>query len=91
MIFNLLINVVLAVFGYLFTLLPVVTIASIPIVGSFVSSALYFAVEIWNSFMVTFPYAQLVWHVFIYVILPFEILMLIGKFFLGHRMPNNTN
>jgi len=90
MIFNLLINLVLLVFGSLFVFLPEVSIASLPYIGPSISSFLYQAMGIWNAFMVTFPYAQIGWQVFLYVILPFEVLMLVGKFFLGSRMPHNT-
>lgn len=89
MIVNLLINLVLLIFGTLFIFFPVVTIASIPYIGVPVSSLLTSMVLTWNAFMVTFPYAQTAWHIFLVVILPFEILMLLGKFFLGHRLPVN--
>lgn len=87
MIINLAINFVLLVFGSLFVFLPEVDIASIPFVGSFVQSLLLSAVSIWNTFMDTFPYAETAWEVFLIVILPFELLLLITKFFLGHRAP----
>jgi len=92
MIITLLINLLLLIFASLFTLLPEVTIADIPFAGEFIRSTLVTAIGIWNGFLETFPYAETAWNMFLYVILPFEILMLIAKFFLGHRLPtNNTN
>jgi len=90
MIIILLLNLLLLVFGTIFSILPSVSIATIPVIGPSVSSFLYEAMGVWNAFMVTFPYAQITWDVFLYVILPFELLMLVGKFFLGHRMPSNN-
>jgi len=89
MLITIFINIILFVVGGIFKLLPVVTIASIPYIGDQVSSFLVTMVTTWNAFIDTFPYAGIAWNVFIYVILPFEALMLLGKFFLGHRMPNN--
>lgn len=91
MIINLLINFILLIFGTLFVFLPVVSLASIPLVGSFISSGLISVVKLWNTFLDTFPYAVLPWHIFIYVILPFELLLLVARFFLGHRLPVNNN
>jgi len=67
---------------------PEVDIASIPYIGSSVSSTLVTAVSYWNAFMVTLPFMADVWHVFLYAILPFEILMIFLKFFLGNRVPS---
>ena len=90
MITILLINFVLILVGFLFSILPVVSVASIPFIGVYISSFFSTAVSIWNTFLVTFPYSVIVWHTFLYVIIPFEILFLVGKFFLGHRMPSNS-
>lgn len=72
----------------LFVFLPVVSIASIPVIGHFVVSILETIVETWNAFLITFPYAVIAWHMLLWVILPFEILMAVGKFFFGNRMPS---
>jgi len=90
MITNLFINFILLIFGWIFTLLPHVTISSLPIIGEFLSSTLIQMVRVWNAFIETFPYAQVGWDVFKYVIIPFEGLMLLGKFFLGSRMPSHS-
>lgn len=73
-----------------FSLLPVANLASIPIIGIPLRSALVQMVAIWNSAMDTFPYAEIVWNIFLYVIVPFELFMLILKFFLGGRLPSNN-
>ena len=89
MIIDLFIGVILSFIFAIFSFLPTVTIASLPIIGSAVSSTLILMIKYWNSFIETFPYAKLPWQIFLYVILPFEILMIIAKFFLGSRVPTN--
>lgn len=90
MIFNLLLNLILLVFGSLFVFFPVVAIADIPYVGSFLSSTLIQMIQVWNAFLITFPYAVTGWHIFLWVILPFEVLLLVMKFFLGHHVPTHN-
>jgi len=91
MIINLLINLVLLLFGALFSFMPVVTLADIPFIGEGFSNILTTAVLSWNAFCVTFPYAVTAWHALLWVILPFEIALLVLKFFLGHRTPAHMN
>lgn len=91
MILTFLIFLIQGLFGALFYFLPVVTLADIPLIGDFVSETLTEMVLIWNAFIGTFPYAEIAWNIFLFVILPFEGLMLIAKFFLGHRLPAHTN
>ena len=91
MIISLLLNIFLSLFGVIFGMFPVVKISSIPFVGSALSGLLTQIVGVWNAFMVTFPYAQYGWTVFLVVILPFEALLLLVKFFLGHHTPANLN
>jgi len=91
MILNLLINFILLIFSSLFIFLPEVHLSDIPYIGAPLVSGLTYMVGIWNSFMITFPYAVIGWQVFLWVIVPFEILLLVAKFFLGHRLPAHTN
>jgi len=91
MIVDALITVIITILTGIFGFLPVVTVADIPVVGSQISSTLLWVVLKWNAFLDTFPYATIVWQIFLYVILPFELLLLLGKFFLGHRLPAHTN
>ena len=85
MIVTLLINLVIMIFGVLFVFLPIVHLPDV------VNSTLISATQIWNTFLETLPYARLPWHLFLYVILPFELLLLLAKFFLGHRLPAHLN
>jgi len=78
---------ILMLLSAFFYFLPVVTIASLPYIGTMVSSVLSTAITTWNALLGTIPYLNYSWHVFLVVILPFELLLLLGKFFLGSRMP----
>lgn len=91
MIINLLINFILLVFGSLWVFLPVVKLSDIPLIGGFFVEYFTIMVNVWHSFMNFFPYAEMGWNMLIYVILPFEILLLTAKFFLGHRLPTNSH
>lgn len=75
----------------IFHFIPVVTIATIPYIGTSVASTLTTFMGIWNSFMVTFPYAQTAWDIFTKVIIPFELLLLVVKIFFGSRTPAQTH
>jgi hypothetical protein len=91
MIINLLLSVLLNLFSLIFIFLPIVKISDIPYIGTTVSSILLTMVETWNAFIASFPYAGIAWNVLLLVVLPFELLMLLGKFFLGHRLPAQPN
>jgi len=91
MIFNLLIYLILVVVSSIFNLLPVVTLSSIPLIGTAMRGFLVSAIQMYNGFITTFPYAQTAFQIMLYVIIPFELLMLLGKFLLGHRLPANHN
>lgn len=80
----------ISIFALIFGILPSATLASIPIIGDTVATSLNTAVMYWNSFMITFPYAETIWHVVIFVILPFETVMLLTKIFLGSRTPTTN-
>lgn len=90
MIFNLVLSGVYLLLEAIFGLLPVVSLASIPYIGVSLRGDVVWMVGVWNSFMQTFPYAQIAWQVFLYVVVPFELLLLVAKFFLGHRLPAHT-
>lgn len=67
------------------------TIATIPIVGQYLSDILTTAVGYFNSFVVTFPYIVIDWQIFIYVIIPFELGLLVAKVLLGSRVPAHNS
>jgi len=89
MIITLLLNLIILIIGMLFVFFPIVTLADIPLFGGWISEYLLTAVQMWNSFIYTFPYAQTAWRVLIYLIIPFEILIITARFFLGSRTPIN--
>jgi len=64
-----------------------VTLASIPFFGDAMRVALISAVSYWNLFLEFFPYAQLPWRMFLWVIIWFELSLLVLKIFLGSRIP----
>lgn len=90
MITDVIIGILVSLLGAIFYFLPVVYISTIPYVGQGISDTMLTMVGIWNAFLVTFPYAQVVWNTFLLVIVPFELLLLIAKFFFGHRLPAHT-
>ena len=55
------------------------------------SSVLLTAVVLFNTFLETFPYAIVGWHMFLYVVIPFEILLIVLKVFLGSRAIGQHN
>lgn len=81
-LFNFLFDLVIAITG-----LFAVTLEGIPYIGTEIVSILSTMTGLWNSFMETFPYADTAWTIFLYVIIPFEISLLVLKFFLAHRVP----
>jgi len=89
MITTFLLYAILIIVGVFFFLLPVVTIADIPVYGDRIFELLTTSVGYFHSFQATFPYATIVWTVFIFVIIPFELLLLGGKFLFGSRMPRH--
>jgi len=89
MITNLFIDTAVLFIQGVFQFLPVVTLASLPIIGDSIRSILISVVSTWNGVLVTFPYFIVVWNIFRFVILPFEGLMLLGKFILGSRSPSH--
>jgi len=91
MIITLLISIILNLISVIFIFLPVVTIADLPYFGEQISSTLVWAISTWNAFLITFPYAETAWHIFLWIILPFEVTMLVAKFFIGHRLPAQQN
>lgn len=87
MIIYLLLQLIVSILFVIFYLLPTATLISIPVIGAAISSTLTTVILSWNAFMVTFPYAQDLWYIFLYIILPFEIAVLTLKLFLGGRIP----
>jgi len=91
MITNILIKTFFLITTGIMSILPDVTISSIAIIGEEISTLLTTMVGYWNGFLIIFPYAEIVWQMFLFVILPFEGMFLLAKLILGNRMPTNTN
>jgi len=89
MIFTAVINTIVLAITLILSILPVVTIASIPVIGSTVSSYLTQIVQVYNAAVETLPHLGVAMSVFLLVILPFEALMLLAKFFVGHRITSH--
>lgn len=85
MIVNLIISAFVSLISVVFIFLPEVTIFDIWFIGPQLNDMLVWWIQMWNAFMLTFPYAQTAWDVFIWTILPFEFTMVIQKFFFGSR------
>jgi len=87
MIINLLFNAVIAIIGIFFTLLPEATLESLPYVGDTIDSTLNSMMWYWNTIIDNIPYLQYSYNVFLWVIIPFELSILIFKVFAGQRTP----
>lgn len=82
--------IILFIFSIAFLLKSILVILPTVILPSFVISLLTTAVGTYNSFLDIFPYATLPTAIFLNIILPFEISLLIAKFFLGSRVPSRS-
>jgi len=86
MIIQLLIQILIGIITIIFSWLP-----SIETLPFGVDGALTLAVSYFKGATETFPYLEIVWTCFGYL-LGFEILLIIVKFFLGNRTPaHNAN
>lgn len=83
MIIYLFLSILITILNSLFSLFPDVALPD----G--VHNVLSLAVGYWNGFLTIFPFAVLPWHLFLYVVIPFEIALLVLKFFLGSRVPSH--
>lgn len=84
MIIQLLITIALGFLTILFGWLPSVDSLPFGIDSAFITLVSYF-----RGAIQTLPYMQVVWNCFLYL-LGFEILMVVLKFFLGHRAPGHS-
>lgn len=88
MITQFFVNIIIIIVSTIFSIFPVVSLASFGSVGVSIESTILFVVQMWNAFLITFPYGQIAWTMFLTVVIPFEITMLVLKFFLGSRTPS---
>jgi len=71
MIWVWIVSLIVDLLAMIFSWLPVVTVSSIPIVGNTLNTVVPWMFGVWNSFMITVPYAIFPFHVFLYAIIPF--------------------
>lgn len=79
---------ILAGLGLIF---PRVTLENIWVIGPTLRETLVIAVGYMNTLFVTLPHIETVWNMFVFVIIPFELVLLVMKFILGHRTPVAIN
>lgn len=91
MIITLVLNFIASFIGMVMSIVPEVTIGSVPIVGPFIVTYLGMAVGYWNTFEGILPYVGIVKDMFVYVIIPFEVTLLLVKVFFGSRTPAHMN
>ena len=89
MIITLLLSFLADFIAMLTSIIPNVGVSDIPFVGTYVATYWTMAVEYMNTAVTIIPFFDIVWHSFLYIILPFEFSMLIAKFFFGSRLPSN--
>lgn len=91
MVISLLLSAIVSIIAQLMSVLPNVGVADIPFIGGYIATYLGMAVSYINTGVIILPFLQVVWHSFVYVILPFEISLLVAKFFFGSRLPAHIN
>lgn len=91
MIITLILDFIASIISQILSILPSVGVSDIPLIGSFISYYFSLAVGYWNTFLTLFPPFAVVWSAFLYIIIPFEISMIILKVFFGSRLPAHTN
>jgi len=89
MIVNVIIIILQGTLTAIFFLLPTADLSSIPVIGDTIQSTLSSFITYINGFIDIFPYAGIVWNLFIYGIIPFELAIIGLRFFLGSRTPTN--
>jgi len=90
MIITFILSSVVNLLTQIFSALPSVGVADIPYIGDFIATYLTLAVSYMNTAIGILPFLGIVWHTFIWVVLPFEMALLIAKFLFGSRLPVNS-
>ena len=86
MILQLIITVIIGIFSVIFGWFPEITELPYGIDSVMVTAVSYF-----HGAMETLPYLTVVWDSFL-IVLGIELALLVGKLFLGHRLPaHNVN
>lgn len=87
MIVNILFGVLMWITGIFLSVLPSWHLWTLPYIGNWGYATLVMVVGYWNMFISVFPYIELPWHLFLYVVVPLEITLLVAKVLLGNRAP----
>ena len=91
MVLTLILKFIASLLAMFLSILPTVGVADIPFIGAYIAQYLSLAVSYINTATVILPFMAVVWHTFIWVILPFEFGMLLAKVFFGSRLPANMD
>lgn len=86
MIIALILQFIANILVIIFSIVPSVTIANIPFIGTFIYYYLGVAISYVNTMNTIIPYFAIVWQSFLWI-LSFEIMLLFLKLFLGSRTP----
>jgi hypothetical protein len=89
MIISLLLNFIANFVEMLTSIIPSVGVANIPFIGTQVAYYWSLGVGYMNTAVTIIPFTEIVWHSFLYIILPFEFSLLVAKFFFGSHLPSN--
>ena len=89
MIFTFIMSFIASFIGMIFDIIhfPIVTLAGIPFIGDTIIYYLTLVIGYWNTFLLVIPLFAIPWNLFLNIIVPFEIALIMLKFFLGHRSP----
>lgn len=89
MIITLLLNFIADFIQMLTSIIPNVGVKDIPFIGQSIAYYLALAVGYLNTGIGILPFGEIVWHSLLYVILPFEFMLITLKVFFGSRTPHN--
>jgi len=86
MILTLILKTIVGIISLLFEVVPKVSIANIPFIGTYIYYYVGVAISYVNTMNTIIPYFAIVWQMFLWII-SFEIMLLLLKLFLGSRTP----
>lgn len=86
MIFNFLFDFILIVLSSIINIIPSVNISGILFIGDDLYNILVQMIRIWNGAIYSFPYLEIL-NIVLFVIISFELLVLVVKLLLGSRSP----
>jgi len=87
----LILDLIYIIVSLISSVIPQVTLNQIPFFGETIRSTLVTMMGYWNSLIDTLPYLQVLWNSLIYIVLPFEMGLIVMKLLLGNRTPTNDD